>query len=429
MGDDGVDDASAKKRPAGLMRSVWRGPNLMTITRAVSMALMGSLALSCGGATPRPVEPSPEAASTPDAPPTIEAPRSSPADQLVDRPPPEVAPGTSSRPTAPVIEYPAVSLAEREGRLIELVEDLVIEDRDGDFQYDLDNAVELVVDDAGRLYVHDSARFRIVVYGPNGAFDRAYGGAGEMAPFRLGWIAVAGGRLAISTGNKVTVWTLEGEHLYDRSLMSRAFSRDLQGTADGYLVGSFEMLDREGERWYSVEKVSLDEEESLTYGAVSPPPRGAHDPRARAAFAATRDGEVYLTRGDEYVVQAFAADGAPRWILHVDGQAADVAGAEASPPELATRRRGSLGRGNPVRVDGHGNLYVFPYVDESWDRDYLPVDVYSPAGQRIFAGFVSDRSWIRAKDDAVYGIETDDSGLRRVVRYRVRAPFAAGEGR
>lgn len=346
--------------------------------------------------------------------------------QLIEPVPSEVAPPKPPLASVPrYIEYAPVSLAEREGHRIELIEDLVIEERVGDYQYEFQDAVGIVVDERGRIYVHDNERYRIVVYRPDGSFLRAYGGAGNMAPFHLGWISLAGQKLAISTGNKVTVWSLDGDYLYDRSLLRRAFSSDVQGTVDGSLVGSFLMLDRALDSWLRVEKISLDDDESLTYSAVPMRRRDRSDPRARADFAATRTGEVYMTRGDEYVVQAFTSDGTARWILYVDwprGGASEGSG--ASPPALAAGPRGRglsrLGRGHPVRVDGHGNVYVFPYVDREWNRAEVPVDVYSPGGERIFGGFITDRSWIRAKDDHVFGIEYDeDTRLQRIVRYRL----------
>ncbi|MGD8331733.1 MAG: hypothetical protein PVJ49_20040 [Acidobacteriota bacterium] len=349
------------------------------------------------------------------APPEHPSPSPLPA-SFAERPPIEVDPDGTNGP-ARLIRYPAVSLAEREGHIIELVEELGIVAGDGG-SFTFERAANVVIDEHDEIYVHDSERYRIVVFEPDGGFARAYGGAGEMAPFHLGWIALAGNRLAISTGTKIAVWSLDRRHLYDRSLLSRAFSRDVQGTEDGNLVGSFEMLSRTGEPWYSVEKVSLDEDRSFTYGAVRMPPRDAVRPRARPGFAATRDGGVYLTRGDEYAVMAYAADGRELWALQVDPLAVSAPGPELSVPA------GGQGYGHPLRTDGSGNLYVFPYPGPGWDRDVVPVDVYTPQGERIFAGFMAPRSWVRAKDDAVYGIEADgDAGRERVVRYRLRTPF------
>ena len=352
---------------------------------------------------------------------------------LVDPIPPEVIPNRANF-GARLVEYPPVSLAEREGHYIELVEDLVIEERDNDRQYSFDNAVDVVVDVRGNMYVHDSERYRIIVYAPDGSFSRVYGGAGAMAPFRLGWISLAGERLAISTGNKITVWTLDGEHLYDRSLLRRAFDRGVQGTLDGSLVGFFEMLDRQREWWYRVERISLDEDESLAYSAVPTRRRGMASPPARAGFAATRDGAVYLTRGDEYRVQAFDSHGYPAWLLKVDWPRPASAEQESlRAPALANGACSRcpvarIGRRHALRTDGSGNLYVFPYVDDSWDRDEIPVDVYSAAGERLFAGFISDVSWLRSLGDSIYGIEYDEAADRqRVVRYRIAGPPAVVE--
>jgi len=383
---------SERRRPAGY----WL---------VVALAALGG-AVACAHSA------GPEATvAQPDQPPDSALPGS-----FAERPPIEVDPdGANGRPR--LIRYPAVSLAQREGNLIELVSELDITASDGG-SFTFQRAANVVVDEHDDIYVHDSDRYRIVVFRPDGAFARAYGGAGEMAPFHLGWIALAGDRLAISTGTKIAVWSLDRSHLYDRSLLSRAFSRDVQGTEDGSLVGSFEMLSRTGEAWYSVEKVSLDEDRSFTYGAVRVPPRDGPRPHARPGFAATREGAVYLTRGDEYAVMAYAADGRELWALQVDPLDPAAPGPALSVPA------GGPGYGHPLRTDGIGNLYVFPYPGADWDRDVVPVDVYTPAGERVFAGLMAPRSWMRAKDDAVYGIEADTpDGRERVVRYRLRTPF------
>ena len=59
-----------------------------------------------------------------------------------------------------------------------------------------------------------------------------------------------------------------------------------------------------------------------------------------------------------------------------------------------------VGSGSPLRVDGHDHVYVFPYVSPEWSRDVRPVDVYSATGERLFAGLMSDRSWVRVKGDS-----------------------------
>ena len=90
------------------------------------------------------------------------------------------------------------------------------------------------------------------------------------------------------------------------------------------------------------------------------------------------------------------------------------------------------GRGHPVRVDGEGSLYVFPFIreDGAWnseDRPYdllRPVDVYSPEGELLFAGMMPEISWLDATDEHVYGLEFDPvTDEQRAVRYRLVKPF------
>ena len=52
------------------------------------------------------------------------------------------------------------------------------------------------------------------------------------------------------------------------------------------------------------------------------------------------------------------------------------------------------------------------------------MDVYSPEGERIFAGFISIANWSAALGDHLYRLETDpatDEPL--IVRYRLVEPF------
>ena len=335
--------------------------------------------------------------------------------------PPEIAPNRPRAATR-LLTYPRISAAARGDETISLVDDLVIEERPGERRYDFDNAVDVVTDEAGRIYVHDSGGYRVVAYEPDGSFARQYGSLDD-APFHLGWIAWSGERLVMSTGTKVTVFAPGGDHLFDRSLLGYAFRGDVRGTSDGGLVGAFSARDRAFQSWYSVEKRSLDDDAAFTYWAVRVPERGSSRPLAQPGFAATYAGALYMTRGDEYAVQAFAADGTARWLLHVEPpEGTGAATAEPRPPALSVPAGGSPGVGHPLRVDGHGNLYVFPYVAAADERGRVPVDVYSPAGDRLFAGWIERRSWLEANGDFVYGIEGQE-GVQRIARYRLGAPF------
>ncbi len=54
----------------------------------------------------------------------------------------------------------------------------------------------------------------------------------------------------------------------------------------------------------------------------------------------------------------------------------------------------------------------------------VPVDVYSPAGERLLSGLSPIDSWDSASGDYLYRVETDpDTEERVVVRYRLVEPF------
>ncbi|HEX9698947.1 MAG TPA: hypothetical protein VGD06_05750 [Acidobacteriota bacterium] len=80
-------------------------------------------------------------------------------------------------------------------------------------------------------------------------------------------------------------------------------------------------------------------------------------------------------------------------------------------------------------VDGHGHLYAFLYTwvaPFSESHDY-PIDVYSPAGERLFAGAITlaipGGFWEAAHQDHVYQLELDAAGDWQIVRYRLEEPF------
>ena len=86
-----------------------------------------------------------------------------------------------------------------------------------------------------------------------------------------------------------------------------------------------------------------------------------------------------------------------------------------------------------LALDGDGNLFVFPYSfappqsrpsNAPGEPEAVPVDVYSPTGDRIFAGLIPIPNWSAALGDHLYRLETDpatDEPL--IVRYRFVEPF------
>ena len=91
-----------------------------------------------------------------------------------------------------------------------------------------------------------------------------------------------------------------------------------------------------------------------------------------------------------------------------------------------------------LKVDGHGHLWVFPYVHLTPDAatgamptppDDVPVDVYTRDGDLLFSGLIrSDTSawagWQTAHGDFVYTMQQrPDNYEMAVFRYRLVEPF------
>ena len=82
-------------------------------------------------------------------------------------------------------------------------------------------------------------------------------------------------------------------------------------------------------------------------------------------------------------------------------------------------------------IDGHGHLFVKVDIDPvEWDsatngqRNLFPVDVYSPEGERIFAGFVDNNGWKAAQGNYLYDRGWDpESEEATFVRYIIHEPF------
>ena len=82
---------------------------------------------------------------------------------------------------------------------------------------------------------------------------------------------------------------------------------------------------------------------------------------------------------------------------------------------------------SPIQVDGHGRIYVFPHVssdedtDEDDDSELIPVDVYSPQGERLMTGLISS-AWRYARGDYVYTMRRTPDDEVQIVRYRLVWP-------
>jgi hypothetical protein len=363
----------------------------------------------------------------------------------------------------PIIEHEPVPIEARTRR-IDLVEDLVI-DRGAEPFYRL---AGVGADAEGNIFVYDLANQNAVAFDRHGAYLRTIGRPGH-GPGEFGVdgdAAVVDGNLVHVSRNRINVWSPEGHVLVSRNITFTTFLLPIEGTDDGGLVGFARRrrsdqgtrevavrTDLEGnfERQYAV----LPYSRSLWVNQGS---RGVNTmiPRPRSDFAVARSGEVYVTAGSDYEVLALAADATPRWALRVawprmlltderieqalrhvmgldepdDDIPSGITGVRRSDvdwPELlpALMGRPSAHRyAEPLKVDGHGHVYVFPFVPDAWDRPDQPVDVYSADGEHLFSGMIPFRRWDSARGDFVYGVGTDPvSEEYRAVRYRLVEPF------
>jgi hypothetical protein len=117
-----------------------------------------------------------------------------------------------------IIEYADVPLEERTER-IELVEDLVIAERQDDPNYAFYYPIDVAVDDDGRIYVADARDARVKVFDKRGEYLRSLGqkgqGPGELTtPFSL---AIAGDCLVVGDppSFRLSIRDLNGTHLGD----------------------------------------------------------------------------------------------------------------------------------------------------------------------------------------------------------------------
>ena len=151
---------------------------------------------------------------------------------------------------------------------------------------------------------------------------------------------------------------------------------------------------------------------------------------------------IYVSPVGAYQMHAFEPNGTPAWAMRVAG----------SPPPLTDLSKSTLVRLAKslsetitesdfewpefdeaigiMLTDGHGRLYVVPKTATEDERpDRLPVDVYSPDGERVASSYlpvqwtedpvVFTRPWRTAAGDHVYGTKITDDGERVAVRYRL----------
>ena len=352
----------------------------------------------------------------------------------------------------PVIEYAAVPMEERTER-IELLEELVI-GREGDSDYAFYHPFGLAVDGEGRVYVLDSGNRRVQVFDQGGEFVRTLGQRGQ-GPGELempNHIAIAGDRVVVvDFGNrKLVFWDLNGVHVRDVLFPFGGSPIAILGFSDGSLMLSYSER-KAGAEDISyigvIARFSADGEEvhryatgpgywvdAMTYSGVN---ITLTHRSAEVAFAIGPSDKLYFSTSEEYQVLSASPAGPLSWALRVAWPAApypqswiqeEISDLQEDFPEAKAtdfnwpERLPVLAH---LRTDGHGHLYVFPYVsdDQIEEQKGRPVDVYSSAGALLFSGKIR-REWDLALEDKVYILEENaDTEEVHVVRYRLVEPF------
>jgi hypothetical protein len=366
-----------------------------------------------------------------------------------------------------VMEYAGVPLEERTGEPIRMARDLEIGRYNEDPDYSFYRAFGLAVDEQGRIYVANSGTSEILVYDAEGLFVRRLGregqGPGELSdPYEA---TFAAGKLTVEDdGNgRLSIWDAGGNHVGE---VLEPVAGSLRALDDGSYVGIATEVSREAmparrERYLA--HVSADGEQiaRITLLPDLGTDTGIVVPDAYGWSAVARDGSVYMTPAAEYEVFSFALDGTIEWALRATWTRTPITQEiiDGVQPYLDTMPEAqrpapewpqAMPALRSVWVDGHGHVYVVPYtyVNETlmlstvvsnplWADlgtmppapEVLPVDVYSPDGELLFAGTIEAGGqhiigWQDARGDHVYRISTDwDTGESFVERFRLIEPF------
>ncbi len=353
-----------------------------------------------------------------------------------------------------VVEYAAVPIEERTEQ-IGMVEDLVIggvPTDDGALLHPrgyTDSAIALA---EGKVFVLDNGNASVRAFDRNDGrylFSLGAEGQGPGEFQRPAHVAISGGKLVVvdTRGQKLSFWSLTGEHIDDVTTPPLRLSRSIAGLADDSMIVRFQERQEEN----SVVVLARIDEEGTEVRRYLEAPGTRFDTvevsgrnlvlshrGPEAGFAVGAAGErVYVTPASEYQVAALSPAGELVWALRVASEAAPY------PQDAIDRQIASMQEQFPtvhagmfnwperlpvlasVRVDGHDHLYVFPYVRSSYveENGHRPVDVYSNDGTLLFSGSVRT-TWDAADGDFVYLYEErEDTGEWAVVRYRLDEPF------
>lgn len=366
------------------------------------------------------------------------------------------------RDGVPIHEYAGVPYDERT-ELIEVVDDLVLgEALNPEEAFYQPTSVESDAD--GNIFVLDRGDPRIQVFDREGNYLRTMGregqGPGELA--RPSYLVATDQYLVVRADTRrLSTWTLDGEHVQDRQLpeLLSGWMPSGQGFVARHTIR--EEAPSQAERPPDIVSHAHYDPFGEPVGSLldvqEPPPMVLTMPGGGwlattgliphwlLLSATARDGMFIVTTSSEYQLHAY---GQRPWSLRVawprepitsehintvkerwansEGMLAQVDLSGVDWPELHPAIRG-------LEVDGHGHIYVFPFLlerhrpfAEGEDPPDIPrmVDVYGPDGELLFNGLIDFGGWTSARGDFVYTTRTNEmTEETEVVRVRLIEPF------
>lgn len=364
---------------------------------------------------------------------------------------------------------PAVSESDRADTTLRLTEHVVLGTEGAPPELLLGSQPPRVARAAdGRVVVLDPTNHRVLVLDADGRLQITLGrrgqGPGEMGQAVEMFVHEGVIHVEDVVNARWNRWSLDGD-LLDSVRIPRFGSQVVP-------VGPDEVVWRQAERTPTgtetfFRRTRLDGEQVVEYARLPWPERTIDPPLAEIvdsepdawwvgtvppAHAGTPAGDVYVSPFERYQVFAYRPDGTFRWALQRPADPAPIARSEIDHfMELHRRRFPSRGEGvvdwpdhayalSHVAVDGHGHLWVFPYVSKGTpDDEPRPVDVYDSEGGSLFTGRITGRlfttasatyngpmleiAWQAAAGDDVWGAAEDADGNFEIVRYRLPEPF------
>lgn len=312
---------------------------------------------------------------------------------------------------------------------------------------------DIAVDDAGNVYILDMGAGAVKVFSPAGQYLNSIGDGTGQGPGQLGRtgrLATGGGRLFYVSGpdRRFVTWSLDGEHVATRPLRYRV--HDIQATNDGTLIASwrsnpdFPYTFQVGNLWSGGGVAPLAARARHPPNAVvrgSSTYNATEIPRPRNHFSVGPN-RLYLTTTQFYEVLCYdLTTRAEAWVVTVNYPRVSFTDAERDTVLASVRTRVSNAQENeiewpthypsldvllPLRVDGKGRLFVFPFAEDREPGAHYPVDVYDADGARIAVATMPYISWFVAHDDFVYGVEPSADDEISIIRYRVILPESTG---